>query len=308
MGADQSTAGHERPARRRGKLGLGGSLALSAGIHAAVMGCGLLVVVGHAHRWAAEDPDTMAITLASVPLDPSWYQEARAPSSEPFAAARAEDAAPETLELEPPEVPVTLPVPFELEVEPPVRELEQAPLSDEPRASDVDWSELGSDDLADLRNARAPRGSIGAAAGVGSAGGGIGGVPGGGGARHGLARGPSAVPDLRPRGDAGAAAVVADASPKGDSRAPALLESPRPAYPRISLRLSEEGSVLVRIHVDADGRVSSVEVLESSGHERLDEAARAGVRSWRFEPALRDGVPVAGTYDHRIIFVIERAE
>jgi len=50
-----------------------------------------------------------------------------------------------------------------------------------------------------------------------------------------------------------------------------------------------------------------VEVLESSGFERLDQAAKSGVRSWRFEPELRAGQAVAGTFDHRIVFVIEAA-
>jgi protein TonB len=95
-------------------------------------------------------------------------------------------------------------------------------------------------------------------------------------------------------------------APQGETRALALLESPRPPYPRASLRLGEEGTVSVRIHVDAEGRVSSVDLLQSSGFERLDEAACQGVRSWRFEPELRDGKPVAGTFDHRIIFVIEK--
>jgi protein TonB len=72
------------------------------------------------------------------------------------------------------------------------------------------------------------------------------------------------------------------------------------------LRLGEEGTVQVRIHVDTEGRVSSVDVIDSSGFERLDEAACQGVRSWRFEPELRDGKTVPGTFDHRIIFVIEK--
>ena len=66
---------------------------------------------------------------------------------------------------------------------------------------------------------------------------------------------------------------------------PVLLEGPAPAYPRLSIRLGEEGTVTCRIHVAPDGSVLSVEVVESSGSERLDEAARIGLGQWRFRPA-----------------------
>jgi TonB family protein len=308
MGADDpNEPARQRPARARGRFGLGGSLALSAGIHGALMGCGLLVVVGHAHRRAEAEPDTTAILVARVAQDPAWYQQASQPAPEAFAAALAEEPAPEALELEAPTEPLLAPIPLATEVEVPALEVEAASELDAAPASDVDWSDVGSESLADLRDLRAPRGSVGAGAGgVAGAGAGSGiGTPGSG--QGGFVRGPGAGPDFRPGGARGGGAVAAVAAPQGESRAVALLESPRPPYPRISLRLNEEGSVLVRIHVDADGRVSSVEVLESSGFERLDEAAKAGVRSWRFEPALQGGKPVAGTYDHRIIFVIERA-
>jgi len=310
MGAAGPQPAREGPARRRGKLGLGRSLALSAGIHGALMGCGLLVVVGHAHRRAAEEADTTQLVLARVAQNPAWYQQASQPESESFAAALADEPAPERLELEAPAEPVLAPMPLPTETEVEVPELEAQVASERSSAlaEDVDWSDVGSNSLADLRDLRAPRGSVGAGAGgvtgVGASGAGAGG-PGGNG--RGLVRGPGAGPDFRPAGARGGGAVSAAAEPKGESRALALLDSPRPPYPRISLRLDEEGSVLVRIHVGADGRVGAVEVLESSGFERLDEAAVAGVRAWRFEPEVRDGKAVAGTYDHRIIFVIERA-
>lgn len=91
---------------------------------------------------------------------------------------------------------------------------------------------------------------------------------------------------------------------RGESRPPRLLEGPAPAYPRLALRLQQQGSVLLELTVDADGRVAAARVLESSGFERLDEAAREGVLAWRFEPALRDGAPVTERFRHRIQFVL----
>lgn len=102
-----------------------------------------------------------------------------------------------------------------------------------------------------------------------------------------------------------AAEPPAEPAPRGESRAPRLIDGPPPSYPRVALRLQQQGSVLLEIEVDAAGRVAAVSVLESSGFARLDQAAREGVLAWRFEPALRDGAPVAERFRHRVEFVIE---
>jgi len=108
-----------------------------------------------------------------------------------------------------------------------------------------------------------------------------------------------------PAAAAAAAEPAAPPAPRGEDRPLRLVEGPAPAYPRIALRLQQQGSVLLELEVDAAGRVVAVHVLESSGFERLDEAARQGVLAWRFEPALRDGEPVAERFRHRIQFVLE---
>lgn len=72
-----------------------------------------------------------------------------------------------------------------------------------------------------------------------------------------------------------------------------------PAYPPVSKRLGEQGRVVVNVYVLADGRVGDVQLLKSSGYERLDAAALAHVRrDWRFDPARRDGaaVPTWGAF------------
>ena len=88
---------------------------------------------------------------------------------------------------------------------------------------------------------------------------------------------PSAAP-------AALAAAPATSAPRFDA---AYLANPPPAYPMISRRLGEEGRVLLRVHVEADGRPSSVELRDSSGFGRLDDAALRAVRGWRFAPARR---------------------
>lgn len=71
------------------------------------------------------------------------------------------------------------------------------------------------------------------------------------------------------------------------------LHNPSPAYPALSRRLHEQGTVLLRVYVNADGSADRIEVRASSGHERLDRAARDVVGHWRFTPALRGDTPVA---------------
>ncbi len=65
----------------------------------------------------------------------------------------------------------------------------------------------------------------------------------------------------------------------------AYLDNPAPAYPALSRRMGEQGRVLLRVFVEADGMSSRVELRSSSGFERLDQAALDAVRRWKFVPA-----------------------
>jgi protein TonB len=66
--------------------------------------------------------------------------------------------------------------------------------------------------------------------------------------------------------------------------------APPPAYPRDALRIRAEGTVLLQVLVDSDGRPLDVQVQASSGNRSLDEAARKHVlKRWLFRPAMRDG-------------------
>jgi protein TonB len=71
------------------------------------------------------------------------------------------------------------------------------------------------------------------------------------------------------------------------------LKNPAPAYPAMARRLGEEGRVVIRAQVGADGLPQAVDVRVSSGSERLDNAALEAVRKWRFIPARRGDIAVA---------------
>jgi len=70
------------------------------------------------------------------------------------------------------------------------------------------------------------------------------------------------------------------------------VETRPPVYPPRCLRMGIEGTVRVRVLVGEDGRPQEVTIGKSSGESALDESALEAVRTWRFEPARRNGVPV----------------
>jgi protein TonB len=65
-----------------------------------------------------------------------------------------------------------------------------------------------------------------------------------------------------------------------------------PTYPPSALRRGEQGRVMLRVNVSADGTPLDVALLETSGHPSLDSAALSAVRQWRFIPAMQGGTPV----------------
>ncbi len=70
----------------------------------------------------------------------------------------------------------------------------------------------------------------------------------------------------------------------------AYVEAPQPRYPPESKRSGEEGLVVLRVLINELGRAARVEVERSSGHLRLDEAARLAVQRALFRPYVENGV------------------
>lgn len=65
-------------------------------------------------------------------------------------------------------------------------------------------------------------------------------------------------------------------------------------YPQASLRAKEQGEVGLSMCVGADGGLSNVKIVRSSGYPRLDHAALVGIAKVRFIPAKdANGEPVA---------------
>jgi protein TonB len=85
-------------------------------------------------------------------------------------------------------------------------------------------------------------------------------------------------------------------SPNLSTAAPPMIDSveyvraPPPVYPRESQRKREHGTVVLRVLVDALGRPAQIQIERSSGHDRLDTAARDAVAKFLFRPYEVNGV------------------
>jgi len=91
----------------------------------------------------------------------------------------------------------------------------------------------------------------------------------------------------------------------GEELSVACPERRAPAYPAISRRLGEEGTVVLRVELDQAGSVVHAEVKASSGFARLDEAALTAVKTWRCQPARRNGQPVRAVALQPFKFVLQ---
>lgn len=86
----------------------------------------------------------------------------------------------------------------------------------------------------------------------------------------------------------------------------AYLNNPAPVYPNMSRRLRETGMVQLRVRVDSTGLPTDVVLAKSCGYSRLDDAALAAVRRWKFQPAMRDGTAIEATVVVPVEFSLEK--
>ncbi len=101
---------------------------------------------------------------------------------------------------------------------------------------------------------------------------------------------PPPAPIAAPAPPAPPAAPPAPPSLELPSSNAEYLQNPKPVYPVISKRLGEQGKTIVSVLIGVDGLPQRASIRTSSGYERLDEAARTAVMSWRYVPGKRNGV------------------
>jgi protein TonB len=104
-----------------------------------------------------------------------------------------------------------------------------------------------------------------------------------------------------------AAATPAVSKARAQKAEADYLNNPKPSYPRVSKRMGEQGEVRLKVQVGATGDVLMVELVKSSGFERLDEAALAAVKNWKFKPAKQGDEPVSSWVEVPVKFILEEA-
>jgi TonB family protein len=78
----------------------------------------------------------------------------------------------------------------------------------------------------------------------------------------------------------------------GGVSAPRILFAPDPDYSEEARKAKYQGTVVLWVVVGPDGRPRDIRVQRSLGLG-LDEKAMEAVKTWKFEPARKDGQPVA---------------
>ena len=78
----------------------------------------------------------------------------------------------------------------------------------------------------------------------------------------------------------------------GGVTAPRALDTPDPEYSEEARKAKYQGTCVLWLIVGPDGKPRDVKVARALGMG-LDEKAIEAVRNWRFEPAMKDGKPVA---------------
>jgi periplasmic protein TonB len=262
---------------RRTPMRVARPLAWSLAIHLGLGG--IVVLAGSAGPAPAPravwlDLQPVVAPVPPTPAPPAPVTRPR-PVRPPITAPReAPVPVPPAMPEEPAAPPQQPPPPPRHEVATPEPPIQSAPIS--PQTSSAEASKAPEPDRS---GAPSSRGAVSASSAVDA--------PSSGGP-HERATGGSgnpAVASRTPEVPAGGA-IVRAARPRGGYQV-------RPVYPDAARRAGIQGTTLLRIHIEVDGRVGDVTVARSAGHQALDEAAAEAVRRWRFEPALSSAGPVS---------------
>jgi len=87
----------------------------------------------------------------------------------------------------------------------------------------------------------------------------------------------------------------------GGVKPPRATYTPDPTYPRKARKPRHEDTVVLQVIVGGDGLPRDVKVARSLSPE-FDEAAKDAVMKWRFDPATKEGKPVAVLVNIEITF------
>jgi periplasmic protein TonB len=107
-----------------------------------------------------------------------------------------------------------------------------------------------------------------------------------------------------PVSHAGIKNETSEVTPASSVAYPLYRENPPPGYPAMARQNGYEGVVFVQAEILTDGRVGRTVISKSSGYAILDQTAVSAVKTWKFEPAKKSGVPYKTWAELPIKFMI----
>ncbi|HEY9137817.1 MAG TPA: TonB family protein [Terriglobus sp.] len=114
---------------------------------------------------------------------------------------------------------------------------------------------------------------------------------------------PAPVPEAKPETEKGSGSSGLSALGSGNVRIAIVKVFPRPAPDLSSLPHGKGGNVIMDAMIDAHGAITKL-TLEQGLGDPIDQQVMATVRGWSFDPATRDGQPIAS--EQEIVLHYER--
>lgn len=99
---------------------------------------------------------------------------------------------------------------------------------------------------------------------------------------------------------------IGQAMTLGEVGSPRFIHRELPAYPFMARRLGKEGKVVLRLVLDAEGWLQSVETVDANGFG-FAEAAISAIRKSTFAPAVRNGRAVSSQVLVPVRFVLNES-
>jgi len=94
-----------------------------------------------------------------------------------------------------------------------------------------------------------------------------------------------------PQGDSAPLKVCSSQSPPPCATAPRAIFQPDPQYNEKARKKKIGGTVILETIVGTDGHTHDIRVVRPLGYGLSEQAVKA-LRTWKFEPGMKDGKPV----------------
>ena len=98
--------------------------------------------------------------------------------------------------------------------------------------------------------------------------------------------------------------AIARISKKENVIAPVATYTPEPEFSEQARKQGFQGTVVLEVVIDKSGTISRIRIVRGLGMG-LDQQAVEAVKTWRFQPARRDGAPVAVEMNIEVSFNLD---